>query len=342
MRANRLVHALTVSSPGGHFWDDVYSRVPERPEGIPFNILLTYFYLRMSPGEKTASRLASIIKNHRKLVGPNSKILIDSGVYSLNAKYGVDIRNETVDSLGITPESIVNEGIKQLQMYKDYANDYADLLSASADWWDYAVDFDADIFLGSDNTDEIHETIVKRSGLSRKRFIRVAHHVARPNATAWYIELCKDDRYEYVALDGGMLHKRDPNFYGPLVDLAHKYNKKVHVFAVSSPSFTQKIPIDTFDSTSHLSGGRFGRLFTPWGDIDFSRKGIKPPTYESLSNHLRKVVDKYITSYGLTVEEIIASPYSRNLANIWFMNKYWDGFYIERKQSISLFNILEA
>lgn len=341
VRANRLIHALTVSTPGGHFWDDVYNRVPEHQDGCPFNILLTYFYIKCCTGCKTAKQQATIIENHKRIVN-GGMILIDSGVYSFNSKYGMDIRSVTVDSPGAVIDNIIEEGKKSLPMYREYANSYADFLRASEASWDYAIDFDADIFLGSDLTDEIHEEIIKRSGLDRRRFIRVVHHLARPDATTWCMNLCEDTRYEYIALDGGSLHKRNPDFYRPLVNMAHAQNKKVHVFAISSPSLTQAVDIDTFDSTSHLSGGRFGNLFTPWGNIDFSRGKIKPPSYEDLSSDAQEDVRNYVLEYGLTIEEMIASPYSRNLINIWYMNKYWDLPYVEKEEAMPLFNILET
>jgi len=340
MRANRLIHALTVSNPGGHFWDDVYSRVSERPEGIPFNILLTYYYLKSCSGRKSAEAQSHLTKLHRGLTN-GGMLLIDSGVYSLNVQHGVDIRSYSITTSRESLDNIAESGREALQLFTDYVDDYAEYLKVSAEHWDYAFDFDADIFLGSEITDDLHERLVKRSGLDRKRFIRV-YHLARSDVTTWWKNLCKDERYEYIAIEGGTTHKRNPIFYRPLVELAHKHGKKVHVLAASSLPLIQRVPIDTFDSTTHLSGGRFGNLFTPLGAIDFSRAGIKPPSYIDLPIDMKKELHRYLNKLGLSIEEIIASPYSRNLANIWYMNKYWDVPFVEREQSITLFDILET
>lgn len=340
MRANRLIHALTVSNPGGHFWDDVYSRVPERPEGIPFNILLTYYYLRLCSGRKSVEAQAELTELHRGLTN-GGILLIDSGVYSLNVQHGVDIRSYNVTTSKESLDNIADVGKGSLQIYIDYVDGYADFLKASEAHWDYAFDFDADIFLGSVITDELHERLVERSGLPRDRFIRV-YHLARSDVTTWWKNLCKDDRYEVIAIEGGTTHKRNPAFYRPLVELAHTHGKKVHVLAASSLPLIQDVAIDMFDSTTHLSGGRFGNLFTPFGAIDFSRMGIKPPAYGDLPPDVQKELCAYLEGMGLSLQEIIDSPYSRNLANIWYMNTHWDVEYIEKEQSISLFDILEA
>ena len=42
----RIIHSLTVSAPEGKFWTEVYTHVKNHPSGIPFNILLTYFYIK--------------------------------------------------------------------------------------------------------------------------------------------------------------------------------------------------------------------------------------------------------------------------------------------------------
>jgi len=340
MRANRLIHALTISTPGGHFWDDVYSRVPEQSIGIPFNILLTYYYVRICSKYKTPKQQADIVRNHRRITN-GGIILIDSGVYSLNVRHGVNIRSYNIETTRGGLDSIAEEGKGLLDLYTNYVDEYAEFLAASKDYWDYAFDFDADIFLGSSITDMLHERLISQGGLDRKRLIRV-YHIARPDVNTWWRDLCEDDRYEYIAIEGGTTHRRDPTFYNPLIALAHTHGKRVHILAVSAPRFTQRVAVDTFDCTSHLSGGRFGSLLTPWGAVDFSRDGIKPPAYKDLSTHVRSDLHDYLADLGLTIDEIISSPYSRNLANIWFMNKYWDVAYAEEAQSLSLFDILGA
>lgn len=338
MRGNRLLHALTVTGKG-HFWDDVYSRVSEQPEGIPFNILLTYYYFQKTCG-KTLVEQVEVLKRYNFITN-GGKILLDSGIYSFNVRHGVDIRKYSTETTREGLDLIAKEGKSSLPLCKDYVDEYAKFLAMSENYWDYAFDFDADIFLGSKITDELHERLIERSGVDRSRFIRV-YHIARPNTDTWWKTMCEDDRYEYLAIEGGTIHKWDPAFYNPLVDLAHTNNKKVHILAVSPLSLTREVPVDTFDNTTHLIGGRFGTLLTPWGQIDFSRGKIRPPSYEDLSDAAQKDICNYLSNLGLSIEEIIESPYSRNLANIWFMNKYWDLPYVKKSKTLPLFDILEV
>ena len=119
----------------------------------------------------------------------------------------------------------------------------------------------------------------------------------------------------------------------------------MHIFAIGGKSFLEQIPGDTVDSTSHLVGGRFGTILTPIGNVSLSVRGRRQETnhYNKLSKADREWLrNLWKTKYNITVDQLWESPYHRNMVNIWHMNEYWDVEYIEKKQAISLFDILET
>ncbi len=334
MGARRLIHAVTVSNRKGVFWKHVYSRVHEHPAGDEFSSLLTYYYLKSAA--KTMAERARILRNYRELSKGNW-VLIDSGVFSFKTRFGLRPTNRPLNADGLA--ALIERGKKMLPEFERYVDEYADFLVASEDAWDYAFDFDADQFLGPDITDALHERLMKRCGLPRSRIIKV-YHVARPNVKEWWSQLCANPDYKFLAIEGGGIHARSPHFYRPLIDEAHRNNKLVHVLAATSPTFIKSVPIDTCDSSSHLVGGKFGNVMTPMGNISFSRtpgKGSKQHI-ELLSPRNFQIMEEYLNQYSLTIEDLKASPYTRNLVNIWFMDSNWDIPFVEQERPFDLFS----
>lgn len=333
-RANRLIHALTVSRLKGKFFAEVYSPVPKRPEGIPFNILLTYFY--MKPYHNISGEHIDIMKGHRELVG-DSLIVIDSGIYTFFSTFGVNTAVHTKAS-----EHIINKGMSQLKEIIAYTKDYARFLRDTSQYWDIAVDFDADSFLEESIVDKIHEDIIDTVGVDRSRFMRVYHH-ERPNCRDWWKDMCKDPRYIYLGIGSGT--RKDWELYTYMADFAHERGKEVHAFGLGSPSFLRTTPVDTADTTSHLAGGKFGRVYTPVGIVSFASSNEKDinKQYDNLTAETQDWLrELWKSKYNITVEQLKESPYVRNTLNIWHMNEFWDVPYVEKENSLPLFNMMEV
>lgn len=337
MRANRLIHSLTICKPGMMYWDNTYSIIPHHPYGRPFNILLTYYYMQQL--YPSLSDCVNLLKLYRRDIAKEGKIFIDSGIYTLKAKLGFHI----LDSGWTETDKIVarEQAQKELPEFRKYVDKYAEFLRASKGIWDYAIDFDADQFLGSDITDQLYNRLLQQSALDSHDIVRV-YHIARPNTTAWWNRLCTSGQHKCLAIEGGALHKWSPRFYKPLIDVAHQHNVTVHVFAAGSKSFLRDIPCDTADSTTHLVGSRFGRVFTPGGKINMSHKILGEDHYNNLLPAYREQLCKmWKEEYGYTAQQLQSSYEIRCLINIWHMNRFWDVPYIEREGAIPLFNVLE-
>jgi len=284
MRANRLVHALEPINNAK--WKGHYSRIREHPAGIPCNILLPYHNI-WHKIKNDPVRQAEVIRDFREEVAPDGLVLIDNGVYTLKNQLGLSAaKGEAAGS------EIIGEGHFTKDTLLPYLEQYTDFLVAANDWWDYAFDFDCEQLIGAKAVDEFHEIIVSRGNIERHRLIRSYHNV-RPNVNQWWDKLCVDDRYIYVAIEGGNSHNRDPNFYRPLTDIAHQHGKLVHIFAATTLKMMQEIPADTFDSASYLIGGRFGEVITPVGNISFAdRKTTRNDYY-----HLETAVQEQLREH---------------------------------------------
>lgn len=274
------------------------------------------------------------MKAHRELVG-DSIIMVDSGVFTFFSKFGINTASHITAS-----DYIIDKGMSQLEDIMKYAMEYAQFLKDTAQYWDIAIDFDADGFLEESVVDEIHEDIVDTIGGDRSRLMRVYHH-ERPDSRKWWKNICKDPRYNCLGIGSG--NRRDREFYTHMTRFAHEHGKKVHALGLGAPSFLQSVPVDTVDTTSHLSGGKFGRVYTPIGLIGFGRDRSKDSVvyYDKLSTDSQAFLEAlWRDKYNISVEQLKSSPYVRNTLNIWHMNEYWDIPYTEKEEAIPLFDIL--
>ena len=329
-RANRLVHALTVSRLKGIFFSQVYSPVSKHPLGNPFNILLTYYYMR--PYHNGTNEHIDIMRAHRKMVG-DALIIIDSGVFSYFSVFGVDTATHTESR-----DHIISEGMSRLPEIFQYTKNYAEFLRDTSQYWDIAVDFDADSFLEEAIVDKVHEELIDTVGVDRSRFMRVFHY-ERPDCRGWWKRICQDPRYKYLGIGSG--NRRDWEFYTHMTEFAHKYDKKVHAFGLGSPSFLKSAPVDLADTTSHLVGGRFGRVFTPIGIVSFASNNVKDTLYDNLDPKTKQeLADLWENKYHISVEQLRESPYVRNTLNIWHMNEFWDVPYERKEKILPLFDMM--
>ena len=172
------------------------------------------------------------------------------------------------------------------------------------------------------------------SGVPRDKFIRV-FHAERPNADQWWKNLCDDPRYNTVGVGSGI---RGLAHHDYLVGIAHRKGKRVHMLGAAGKMLSQ-IAYDTMDVSSHLSGGRFGKVMTPYGLVYMGsgKNSTGDPLFTELPKDIRQEVIGYWKSKGLTISMLMDSPYIRNLNNIWYMNEYLDKPFVESSKGLDLF-----
>jgi hypothetical protein len=96
---------------------------------------------------------------------------------------------------------------------------------------------------------------------------------------------------------------------------------KVHGFGCTSPIIMIKYPWFSVDSTSWITGGKFARVFTPHGNLEFSKQGTmtNPDNWEYIKvrrKHDYEQYCKYFNSIGIQVDILMDDYKERNKANV--------------------------
>lgn len=207
----------------------------ERLDDVKY-VLESYYVVRSRP------EMIKKIKNKQWEV-----FLLDSGAYSFLAKQvnGHDVKID----------------------WDKYVDDYIDFINK------YDVDnffeLDIDSVVGLKEVERLRRKLEKGTG---KKCIPV-WHVSR--GKEYFIKMCKE--YSYIAFGGiltdGVATKKILEYLPWFTKTAHKYGCKIHGLGLTCKGI-EKLGLDTADSTSWLSGGRFGSLH------QFDGKGIKSVTFK--------------------------------------------------------------
>lgn len=119
-------------------------------------------------------------------------------------------------------------------------------------------------------------------------------HVSR--GKDYFVKMCKE--YDYIAFGGiltdGVSTKKIIKYLPWFTKTAHKYGCKIHGLGLTCKGI-EKLGLDTADSTSWLSGGRFGSLhqFDGEGIKSVSFKDKRAKNYMQIDKHNLKEWIKY-------------------------------------------------
>lgn len=133
----------------------------------------------------------------------------------------------------------------------------------------YFFELDIDVVVG---LSEVKRLRKKLEDLTHKKCIPVWHKSR--GLEEWY-DICKN--YDYVAIGGIVIKeikKSDYRYFKPLLDIAKKYNTKVHGLGLTATQELKKYPFYSVDSTSWVSSSRFGQIQVFKGS---TIKGIQRP-----------------------------------------------------------------
>lgn len=137
-----------------------------------------------------------------------------------------------------------------------YADKYADFVRENKIKLYFELDLDT--IIGLDNVTRLRDRIEKRVGWQS---IPVWHETR--NKDYWLNVMCSN--YPYVAIGGIANSKSNRNKKETVlpwfIDSAHKNNAKIHGLGYTSTSKLVRLGFDSVDSTSWLSGSRYGTVF---------------------------------------------------------------------------------
>ena len=211
-------------------------------------------YIALSVTAEIEKRLSNLrilesyfyIKNRRNIEKKEPVIdwFIDSGAYSSFT------RNENID----------------IEAYAKFIKEHYDLI-------DVYANLDA---IGNPQQTQKNQEWLESQGLNPLPVF----HYGEP------IEYLKSMliKYDYIAL-GGMVSISTENLQNWLDFLWEKYltnqdgstKIKIHGFGMTTIFLMERYPWYSVDSTSPILGAAYGRIYTPQGEIDISRKSGKIP-----------------------------------------------------------------
>ena len=120
----------------------------------------------------------------------------------------------------------------------------------------YFFELDIDVVVGLKEVERLRKRLETETG---KKCIPVWH---RSRGKQNFIEMCKE--YDYVAIGGIATKEIKPNEYKYLkwfIDTAHSYGCKIHGLGFTNLKGLYIYNFDSVDSTSWVSGGKFGSLY---------------------------------------------------------------------------------
>tara|TARA_R110000744_G_scaffold300906_1_gene410030 strand:- start:132 stop:734 length:603 start_codon:yes stop_codon:yes gene_type:complete len=162
-------------------------------------------------------------------------------------------------------------------------NEYVDKYIKFINDYDVKLFFELDIYslIGKDKTDLINQKIRKETG---KKPIPVFHYFL---GVDFYKQICEE--YDYIAIGASGRHdskwtRETPEKLRKLIDYAHSKKVKVHGLGYTSLKMLlgKKMPFDSVDSTSWMSGHRFGTV-QEWNGTSFTNS--KAPEGQRANTH---------------------------------------------------------
>jgi len=129
-------------------------------------------------------------------------------------------------------------------------------------------ELDIDVVVGLEKVEQLRKRLEEGTN---KKCIPVWH---KSRGKDYFIEMCKN--YDYVSI-GGIVTKEIPpsdyKYFSWFIDTAHDYGCQIHALGFTNTNLLSKYKFDSVDSTSWLSGGRFGNIYLFDGKKIFQYKG---------------------------------------------------------------------
>ena len=247
--------------------------------------------------DKKTNRLFTFYSEQKSLIehkGVAPKLFLDSGAYSAFTK-GVSI---------------------DIDAYARFVHEHKDALS---------------LYANLDNITDPQKTMENQKYLESLGLHPLAtFHVGEPLEILQYY--C--EHYDYVALGGMVPYTRQKpvleawliTVWKIIKEIRPADNKrgtdlKVHGFGLTTFDLVEKYPFHSVDSTSWVMTGRYGNIFTPWGNICISNEGNvgDKKHFRNLPKFKKDKVTAQIQKFGFTEEELADIYQKRDEYNILYL-----------------------
>lgn len=153
---------------------------------------------------------------------------------------------------------------------------------------DKFIELDIDSVVGLKEVERLRNQLEKKVG---RKCMPVWH---KSRGKDYWIRMCKE--YDYIAI-GGIVTKEikstEYKYFHYLIKIAHENNCKVHGLGFTNLKGLKEYNFDSVDSTSWLSGNRFGSIYKFNGEtmLKFDKKlGQRVITHKTAMNNFEEWV----------------------------------------------------
>lgn len=231
----------------------------------------------------------------RKRNGWQGKLMIDNGEFTFHRKGGSLNIDEYIQWLNDNDECI----------------DYAIALDKIPGRWGH-VKTREEIAQAPEQTWNNYCYMYERVK-SPKKLLPVFHQY---DNFKWLEQILKSGMPEYICLSGNkeLTNKQREDWYETCYSYIYKLNPNVKVHCLGSATLqnAERFPFTSMDATSWIMTGANGSILTDVGVV-YVGTAIK------LSDIERQAVEKIVSKYGLTVDDVITNYKARMVANVNYL-----------------------
>lgn len=229
--------------------------------------------------------LAALKSSYGKINIDTENVYLLSSFWELRAKkdYPIARQNKHIlDSGAFSAFSGKNNGFD----WDNYVKQYAQFIIANGNKLFFELDID--IVVGLAKVEYYRKYLEDRTGISP---IPVWH---ASRGKDYFLRMC--EQYPYVAIgttgamEEGKRIRKNPMVLKWFIDKAHQYGKKIHGLGFTDTKFLPYLNFDSVDSTTWLSGGRYGQLFK-FNETKGIVQIFSPPKGKRAINH--RVVNQH-------------------------------------------------
>lgn len=170
--------------------------------------------------------------------------------------------------------------------WDNYCNKYIEFIKKSNQKKFFELDIDC--VVGLKKVEYYRKLIEDKTGIAPI----VCWHENR--GKEYWIESCEKHPYVAVgttnAAKQGRLFRQNPLYLKWFIEIAHKSNTKIHGLGYTNTKLLNKLHFDSVDSTTWLSGGRFGQIYKfENGSMEYTC----PPENMKAKNHIQANVHNF-------------------------------------------------
>jgi hypothetical protein len=236
------------------------------------------------------------------------EVLCDSGAASIMSAY--DVEHTAIKQKG---SELVKKKVGDLDLFFEK---YKKFIERNLHRFTAFVELDLQPIVGVEKVLEWRRQLTEIVG--NERLVVVYHGAADED----FEQICRD--YRYIGFGGGVAARTEQ--FTRLFQIAEKHKTKVHGFALTQGELMRRYPFYSVDSTSWMSGSRYG--------ITYYFKGAK--LVQTNDKAIRRTMGKELANYGIDHKAVMAdnaNEVDKMNALAWIKyaehvdkhsKKYWD------------------